>query len=250
MPIILQKIADYLPKTNLVVNLFNADDREDTNGIGEIKVKIRLSFKESKANEELKVAVGNIHSGKISEALQNREKLVKRREERSMRRFGSMAANRSVRNDQNRLSTQSMQRPISAQTNFSASFHHTLRNMVKENNAYRQTHGVRTLTSATGRTMRPQTAATYKSFNAKTFDARTVKSSYSVATLPTPGKKKKRKGVKVTDIEFTSEVNEENQVVFENIPKAVYSIETTETPFFQKGSRNVDLFEENDAGGS
>jgi hypothetical protein len=121
--------------------------------------------------------------------------------------------------------------------------------MVKENNAYRQTHGVRTLTSATGRKMRPQTAATYKSINTRTFDARTVKSSYSVATLPTPGKKK-RKGVKVTDIEFTSEVNEQNEVVFENIPKAVYSIETTETPFFQKGSRTVDLFEENDAGGS
>lgn len=46
MPIILQKIADYLPKTNLVVNLFNADKKEDTNGLQEIKVKLKLSFKE------------------------------------------------------------------------------------------------------------------------------------------------------------------------------------------------------------
>lgn len=189
------------------------------------------------------MGIGNIHNSKITEALQNREMLIKKREERNLRRFGSMA-NHSMRGDSHRISTQSMQRPISAQTSFSASFHHTLRNMVKQNNEYRQANGIRPLSSVTGKTMRPQTAATYKSFNTKTFDRRSAKSSYSLATLPTPGKSKKKKGVKVNDIEFTGEVNENDQVIFENIPKAVYSITTLETPFFQKGSREVDIFSE------
>ena len=145
LPILLQNISKYLPRTNLVVSVFNSDNAEDKEGISEIKLKLRLSFKDSKANEELKADVTKIHSGKINEALEIRENLLRRRSESNRKRYGRIAQNKSLRNDPNRLSATSVQRPFTANTRYSASFHHSIMSLVKQNNEFRQTHGVRTL---------------------------------------------------------------------------------------------------------
>ena len=144
LPILLQKISEYLPRTSLIVSVFNADKAEDTEGISDLKVKLKLSFKESKANEDLKNDVNKIHSGKINEALQVRENLLIKRNEKNISRYGRIA-NKSMRNDPNRLSATSVQRPFTAKTRYSASFHQSVMSLVKQNNEYRQTHGVRTL---------------------------------------------------------------------------------------------------------
>lgn len=246
LPIMLQKISQYLPRTTLVVSLFNPDNANDKEEMTEIKVKLKLSFKDSKANEELKNDVNKIHSVKINEALEIREGLIRKRSESNRRRYGR-AKNMSMRNDPQRFSACSVQRPFTAGTRFSASFHQSIMSMVKQNNEYRQQNSIRGFSSS-GRSLRPQTAATLKSKNLKTIDNRTVKSSYSVSSINF--RKKKKKGVKVNDIEFTAEADENNEVYFENIPKAVYSIESIENPFFQKATRVVNLFQEGDNDGS
>ena len=116
--------------------------------------------------------------------------------------------------------------------------------MVKQNNEFRQVHGVRTLNSATGRTMRPQTATLHQQSNRfQTLDNRTMKNSYSMSTLTT-NKRRKKKAKKVEDIEFTVQASENLNVIFTDVPRAVYSIEVPETPFFQRARRVVDLLQE------
>ena len=88
--------------------------------------------------------------------------------------------------------------------------------------------------------MRPQTAASIKLKNNRTIEGRTVKSSYSTSSVIT-GRKKRKKGTKVNDIEIVVQVDENNEALFENIPKAVYNIESLENPFFQKSQREVNL---------
>lgn len=244
LPIMLQKISEYLPKTNLMVHLFDAHDSSNSNNIQGLDVTIRLSFKQTKAFEDLREDIDKLHSSKLNDAIRQREQLVKKREEETIKRYGKIHQ-RNARNSNERLSCRSVPRPMSAQTRFSASFHHSLISMVKQNNEFRQTHGVRMLSAVSGKTMRPQTAATHQSTHSRfrTLDQRTMKNSQSVTTLPSSNKRRK-KVTKVNDIEFTAQADENQNVVFSNIPKAVYTVEVKETPYFQRSSREVSLFEE------
>lgn len=237
MPLLLQKISNYLPKTNLVVTLFNSDDAYNNENMQDIKVTIKLSYKESKALEELRDDIDRIHSGKINEAIKTRESLVIKRRSQESRKYGHKA-NQSVRNDPNKLSIHSGMRPASAKTRFTASLHQSLLLIVKENNEFKQQNGIRPLSAFTAKGNRPQTAVTVKA--TRTLDNRVGRGSYSVKTLPRPltakSQKKGRKGKKVDDLVFTAYANENNEVEFEGIPKGVYQIDSTETPFYQKST--------------
>lgn len=177
----------------------------------------------------------SIHSVRINDTLKNREELEKSRQSQNVRRYGRIASSYMISNT-DKMSTRSVQRPMSAQTQFSASFHKTLVTMVKTNNEYRQQNGVRALRSVSGGTLRPRTAATNQL-------STHFSKSHSLSTLQTSSKKKK-KLYRVTDIEHTGEINEDGNVVFKDIPKAVYTITVCENAFFQKIERTANLFEE------
>lgn len=56
MPLLLEKISNYLPKTSLMVHLYDSSDNkaESAEGIEGISVKLTMSFKRWEANYELK----------------------------------------------------------------------------------------------------------------------------------------------------------------------------------------------------
>lgn len=64
-----------------------------------------------------------------------------------------------------------------------------------------------------------------------------------MSTLTT-NKRRNKKAKKVEDIEFKTQVSENLNVTFTDLPRAVYSIEVPETAFFQRARRVVDLFQE------
>jgi len=250
LPIWLQKISQFLPKTSLIISLFDSENSDNKNEIEGMKVNLRLSFKESHANEELRDDINNIHGKRINGAIKTRESLLKKRRHETFQRYRVVNNRKDHIQSVDRLSQCTVPRPISAQTRFSTSFHKNLLSMVKQNNDFRQKSGVRAFSALTSKTGRPQTAATNKTHNRmSTLDQRTVKSSYSMTTLQT-NKRKRKRGVKVEDIEFTAEVNQNHVVIFTDIPKAVYRIEAAETPFFKYSTREVNLYNEADNAGS
>lgn len=142
------------------------------------------------------------------------------------------------------MANRSIQRPISAQTGFKASFHQSLLTIVKQNNEYRNNHGVQTLNSLTGRTVRPQTAATYQGNKRefKTSENRGFNRSQSYSTISGLRSNKKTKAKKCKDIEYTAGINDAGNVIFEGVPKAVYAISVPENAFYQKASREANLY--------
>ena len=140
-------------------------------------------------------------------------------------------------------STKSVQRPMSAQTRFSASFHQSLLSLVKQNNEFRKIHGVQSLHSVTGKTTRPQTANHFRNSQFKTLDQKSFNRSQSFSTLNFSGKKKK-KVKKCKDLEFTLEVSDKGNAIINDIPKAVYDVEIVENAFFQRATREANLFKE------
>lgn len=103
LPLMLQKIAEFLPKTNLLVHLFDASDNQNIENIEGLDVTIKLSFRESRAYEDLRDDIDQIHSGKINDAIRYRENLVKKREDETARRYGKIHP-KQARNSQDRLS--------------------------------------------------------------------------------------------------------------------------------------------------
>jgi hypothetical protein len=242
LPLLLQKIANYLPRTNLVVTLFDSDGANNSDNMKDVKVTLKLSYKESKALDGLRADIDRIHTGKINEALQTRDLLVKKRKDHDSKKYGFIA-NRSARNDPNRLSSQSIGRPASAKPKFSASLHQSLLSIVRENNDFKKQSGIRPMSAFTAQRARPQTAATGRA--ARTLDNQGGNFSHSVSVFPRPataiiGKK----AIKMKDLEFTAFANEDNEVQFINIPKAVYKIESIETPHYHKSKRVANLHEE------
>ena len=56
MPLLLEKISGFLPKTNLMIHLYDAGENraENTEGVEGTTVKLTMSFKRWEANYELK----------------------------------------------------------------------------------------------------------------------------------------------------------------------------------------------------
>lgn len=66
-------------------------------------VKLKLSFRECMAFEELRDDITKIHSEKLNNAILHRENLVKQREDESARRYGMITKQR-MRSASQRLS--------------------------------------------------------------------------------------------------------------------------------------------------
>jgi hypothetical protein len=235
LPLLLQKIADYLPKTNLLVTLFDSDGANNSNNIKDVKVTLRLSYKESHAMEGLRADIDRIHTGKINEALQTRDLLVKKRKDGDSQKYG-FSPNQSARIYPKKLSSLSIGRPSSAKPKFTASLHRSLLSIVRENSDFKKHNGIRPLSAFNAQRARPQTAAI------RTIDNQGGRFSHSVSVSTRPATAKLGKKVKKTkDLEFTAIANENNEVLFKNIPKAIYKIESTETSHYHKSNRTADL---------
>ena len=107
---------------------------------------------------------------------------------------------------------------------------------MRENNDFKKQSGIRPLSAFNAQRGRPQTAAT------RTLDNQGGRFSHSVSVFPRPATAKLGKKVKkMKDLEFTAIANEDNEVQFINIPKAVYKIESIETSHYHKSNRIANL---------
>ena len=169
-----------------------------------------------------------------------RERLESQRNEKDLQKYGRISLSTIGGNE--KRSSRSVRRSMSAQPKFFASFHQSLLSIVKQNNEFRSKYGVQSISGISTQKGRPQTAATHKrNSDFRTLDGRSYNRSNSFASISQTLKKRKKNFKKINDVELKQGANENGNVLFSDIPKGIYLIEVIENSSFNYTQKEVNL---------
>jgi hypothetical protein len=257
---ILSRICEFVPKCSLAVNVCDNikgyDEKLHPEKAEGMKVQLRLSFKDTKASEELERDIQHLELEKWSQTPQRAATANGSNKNGFAGTSGDYLSKRMGKMGSHRQSMERTYRPYSATTDFNPmASRNTMSRRNFSNRLMSSQHMMRQTPSMKSLMKRPQTAATHTPLKSsmsigrlKTVDTqyggpRTVAniSTYSKSVKSTKSKKLK---IRVEDVVFEAVVNSEGIAIFEEVPKTAYVINASENDFFKAATKRVCLPQE------
>ena len=258
LPFVLSRICEFVPRWNLVVNVWDNindfNDKPNPEKAEGIIIKLKCSFKDTQAGQDLNQDLYQIDSEKFSKSVQKRKGTsIGYRNEYLNEGGNPYLSKRKSSSSLSRGQIQMTSRPFTAKSdlyNFAKSPYNRRNFSNKLMSSQKFLNGTPSMKSMT---KRPQTAASHAilqttvSFeNLKTIDnryggPRTFCGTSINNMIKTP---KKKLNWKINDLLFEATVNSNGVAVFSEIPKSCYYIISDGNDFFKNSSKYVWLPQE------